>query len=227
MTGRAGLLTLPAALADRVPVALDRARAARLAREELAKQLYREAGPGLVQRFLRWALERAADLLDRVAGASPGGYPGLVVVLLLGVAAVVAVRLKVGPLSRRAPRDDTLFAGRVRSAADHRADADRHAGRGEWADAVRERLRAVVRGLEERAVLDERPGRTADEAAAEAGAALPGCADRLRRAAGLFDDIWYGGRPAGPEHDAALRALDEQVRATPALAAPAPRGGRA
>ena len=78
---------------------------------------------------------------------------------------------------------------------------------------MRERLRAVVRSLEERAVLDERPGRTADEAAAEAGRALPGCAAGLRSAAVLFDEVWYGGRPAGPESYAALRDLDAQVQA--------------
>jgi hypothetical protein len=215
MTFLPGALAVPpAAVLSGVPVDLDRDEAARLAREELAKQVYREAGPGLVQRFLRWALEQASHLLDRVAGASPGGYAGLLVVLLLAVVAVVAVRLKVGPLGRRAARAEALFTGRPRSAADHRTAADGHAARGEWAEAVRERLRAVVRELEERAVLDERPGRTADEAAAEAGAALPACAADLRRAARLFDDIWYGGRPATREHDAALRALDETVRTT-------------
>jgi hypothetical protein len=78
---------------------------------------------------------------------------------------------------------------------------------------VRERLRAVVRSLEERAVLDERPGRTADEAAAEAGRALPDCVAGLRAAAVLFDEVWYGGRPAGPASYAALRDLDAQVQA--------------
>ena len=51
------------------------------------------------------------------------------------------------------------------------------------------------------------------EAAAEAGAALPSLAGDLRQAARLFDDIWYGGRPAGPDTDARLRAVDERVRA--------------
>ena len=125
----------------------------------------------------------------------------------------MALRLKVGPLGRREAREQALFSGRARTAAEHRAAADAHAAAGEWADAVRERLRAVVRSLEERAVLDQRPGRTADEAAAEAGAALPAVAAELRRAARLFDDVWYGGRAAGPESDAALRAVDEQVRA--------------
>jgi hypothetical protein len=137
----------------------------------------------------------------------------LVVVLLLVAAAVVAVRLKLGPLGRRATREEALFVGRTRTAAQHRAAADAHAAAGAWAEAVRERLRAVVRSLEERAVLDERPGRTADEAAAEAGRALPGCAAGLRAAAVLFDEVWYGGRPAGPASYAALRDLDAQVQA--------------
>ncbi len=195
------------------PVELARDEAAQLAREELAKQIYRDAGPGLVQRVVGWLIERAGELFDDVAGASPGGYAGIAVVLLLVVAAVVAVRLKVGPLGRREAREQSLFSGRARTAAEHRAAADAHAAAGEWADAVRERLRAVVRSLEERAVLDERPGRTADEAAAEAGAALPPVAADLRRAARLFDDVWYGGRPAGPDSDATLRAVDDRVLA--------------
>lgn len=215
------------ALVDSVPVELGRDEAARLAREELAKQVYREAGPSLVQRLLRWVVERAADLLDGAAGVSPGGYAGLVVVLLLAVAALVAVRLRIGPLGRRAARDEALFSGRARSAAEHRVLADGHAARGEWAEAVRERLRAVVRSLEERGVLDERPGRTADEVAAEAGAVLPTCAADLRRATRLFDDVWYGGRPAGPESDAVLRALDEKVRGTrPQARTTEPAGSR-
>ena len=196
-----------------VPVDLGRDEAAQLARDELAKQVYRDAGPGLVERLVRWLLEQAGRLLDGAAGVSPGGYAGLVVVLLLVAAAVVAVRLKVGPLSRRATREEALFVGRTRTAAQHRAAADAHAATGAWAEAVRERLRAVVRSLEERAVLDERPGRTADEAAAEAGRALPDCAAGLRAAAVLFDEVWYGGRPAGPASYAALRDLDAQVQA--------------
>jgi hypothetical protein len=196
-----------------VPVGLGRDEAAQLARDELAKQVYRDAGPGLVERLVRWLLEQAGRLLDGAAGVSPGGYAGLVVVLLLVAVAVVAVRLKVGPLGRRAAREEALFVGRTRTAAQHRAAADAHAAAGAWAEALRERLRAVVRSLEERAVLDERPGRTADEAAAEAGRALPSCAAGLRSAAVLFDEVWYGGRPAGPESYAALRDLDTQVQA--------------
>jgi hypothetical protein len=205
---------------DRVPVEIGREQAAALAREELAKQVYRDARPGPVERLLRWAVHHLLDALDSVAGVSPGGYAGVVVVLLLVAVAVVAVRLRVGPLARSDASGTALFTDRTLTAAQHAAAADRHAASGEWAEAVRERLRAVVRGLEERAVLDERPGRTADEAAAEAGVALPECAADLRSGARLFDEVWYGGRPAGPESDAALRRLDERVRASRVLAAP-------
>lgn len=196
-----------------VPVDLGREAAQEAAREELAKQVYREAGPGLVERAVRWLYARLADALDEVAAVSPGGYAGVVVVLLLLVAAAVAIRLRVGPMGRRAALDASLFVGRERSADEHRAAADSHARAGEWAEALRERLRAVVRSLEERGVLEPRPGRTADEAAAQAGAALPSCAADLAAAARLFDDVWYGGRPAGPEADASLRELDRTVRA--------------
>jgi Domain of unknown function (DUF4129) len=162
---------------------------------------------------LRWVVERAADLLDEVAGVSPGGYAGIAVLVLLVVAAAVAIRLRVGPLGRQQDSERALFVGGERSADQHRASAQAHAAAGEWAEAVRERLRAVVRSLEERAVLEPRPGRTADEAAAEAGLALPSCAGDLRSAAQLFDEIWYGGRPAGPESYSALRELDRSVRA--------------
>lgn len=209
-----------------VPVELGREAAQQVAREELAKQIYREAGPGLVERVLRWLYERAVGLLDGAAGVSPGGWAGVVVVVLLLVAAVVAVRLRVGPLGRREAAEQDLFVGRPRTAQEHRVAADAHAAAGEWAEAVRERLRAVVRSLEERAVLEPRPGRTADEAAHAAGLALPTCADGLRSGARLFDDIWYGGRPAGPDSDAALRELDRAVSAArPArAAAPVPTG---
>jgi hypothetical protein len=205
-----------------VPVELGREAAQQAAREELAKQVYREAGPGLVERVLRWLYDRAVGVLDGAAGVSPGGWAGVVVVVLLLVAAVVAVRLRVGPLGRREAAEQDLFVGRPRTAQEHRAAADAHAAAGEWAEAVRERLRAVVRALEERTVLEPRPGRTADEAAQAAGLALPACADALRSGARLFDDIWYGGRPAGPDSDATMRDLDRAVSAARPARAPTP-----
>ena len=112
-----------------------------------------------------------------------------------------------------------LFDDRPRSAAEHRAAAEAQAAQGHWNQAVRERMRAVVRSLEERALLDVRPGRTADEAASEAGAVLPAHADRLHTAARDFDDVTYGGRSAAEGTYRRLATLDTDLERTkPALA---------
>ena len=201
-----------------VPVDLGREEAQEAAAEELSKVVYQESQPGLTERAVFWLLDRISDLLDRVSEASPGGVPGLFLIVVLVVAAAVALRLTTGPLRRAARAEDALFVGGPRSAAEHRAAAVGHAADGRWDEAVRERLRAVIRGLEERSLLDPRPGRTADEAATEAGQALPEQAGPLRSAARIFDDIWYGGRPATPQAYEALRELDEQVgRSRPVL----------
>jgi hypothetical protein len=207
-------ISLTALFAKGVPVDLDRAAAARAARDELAKQIYREAGPSLTERLLRWVFHYISALLDRAAGVSPGGYVGLVGVVIVVVAIAVALRLGVGPMLRASTTETALFVGRPRSAAEHRAAADAHAAAGRWAEAVRDRLRAIITGLEERTLLEPRPGRTADEAAADAGAVVPDCAADLRAAALVFDDIWYGARPADATHDALLRGLDDRVRSS-------------
>ncbi|MEH1017146.1 DUF4129 domain-containing protein [Micromonospora sp. CPCC 206060] len=93
-------------------------------------------------------------------------------------------------------------------------NADQLAAAGRYAEAVRERLRAIVRDLVERQVLAPVPGWTVTELAAAAGRARPATAGPLRAASELFSDIWYGQRPATADDDRAMRALGEQVRAT-------------
>ncbi len=194
-----------------VPVEITREAAQQAARAELANPVYHQAEPKPIERVTQWLFDRLGELLDRVALATPGGPFGVVVLLLLLVAVIVVVRWRLGPLRRAGAETQELFGGRVRTAVEHRAVADQHAAAGRWAEAVRERLRAIVRGLEERGLLEARPGRTADEAAAEGAAVLPTCAQGLREAARLFDEVWYGGQAASSEMDARFRALDEQV----------------
>jgi hypothetical protein len=207
-----------------LPIEIDREEARQRAVEELSKRAYAEARPGLFERALLWLSERLEELIDGARTLSPAGGLAVLVLLLLLVAVVVLVRRRIGPLARAGAQDTALFLGRERTAAEHRRAADAHAKDGEWPEAVRERLRAIVRDLEERGLLDPRPGRTSLEAAAEGGLALPSCAPDLRAGAELFDDVWYGGRPADERSDAMLRALDVRVRAArpePMLAASA------
>lgn len=127
---------------------------------------------------------------------------------------------------RRAARSTLDVFGTVgpRTADQHRADAARHAAAGQWTEAVREQMRALVRGLEERTLLDTRPGRTADEAAAEAGRTLPEHAAALTAAARTFDDIAYGDRTADQASYQLLHDLDRTLERTRPVLVPAAGG---
>ena len=190
-------------------LARDAAREA--AREELRRREYTQAQPPLVLRVIGRVLREIGELLDRAAGAAPGGRLGLLALFIMLGVFVAVVLSRVGPLARRSPGRPLFEGPRSLSAAEHRALADQAARQGHFGDAVRERLRAVVRDLEVRGALDPRPGRTAGEVARDGGAAVPAVAGDLRRAAVLFDEIWYGGRAADASSYAIMVAVDEQL----------------
>lgn len=205
--------------AEPPPVTRDAGREA--AERELSKPQYHENDPSLLDRALTKALRWIADLFDAAAGAAPGGGLGLFVIVVAVALAVAALWWRLGSPRRALAGPGTLFHDGIRSAADHRAAAEAHAAAGRWNEAVQERMRAVVRSLEERTLLDPRPGRTADEAAAEAAVSLPGHTAELRAAARAFDDVTYGGRTADSDAYARLRALDDTLdRAKPLLTGP-------
>ena len=161
--------------------------------------MYHENDPGLLQRALDAFWDWVGELFDAASGRHPRRRarprrrrPGRRRPWSAPCGGASA------PRAARPTSAAALFDDRPRSAAEHRAAAEAHAAQGHWNQAVQERMRAVVRSLEERALLDPRPGRTADEAAAEAGRTLPAHTDRLRAAARDFDDVTYGGRTADP-----------------------------
>src|SRR5690349_21341850 len=80
---------------------ITRGGAAREARDELSKRVYRLTEPTPVQRFLSWLWEQIGKLFDKVLRITPGGVPSLVVVILAIVALVVAIRLGLGPVGLR------------------------------------------------------------------------------------------------------------------------------
>ena len=164
-------------------------------------------------------LRAVGDLLDRVTSSVGNGLLARVLVLLVVLLVVGLALIRLGPLRRRAAGPGALFgSGRTMTGDEHRAAADALAGAGRWAEAVRERLRAVVRDLEQGGVLDPRPGRTAGEVARDGGRAVPALAADLGRAATLFDEVWYGGRPAGPDSYAVLVEVDRRVRSARTVA---------
>ncbi|MGW7518859.1 DUF4129 domain-containing protein [Streptomyces sp. NPDC054796] len=212
---------------DGPPVTVPRAPAREAAERELSKARYHENDPSLLQQLFDWVWERVNNLLSAAAGATPGGWVGLAVLALVLVLLVVALRLRLGKFRpTSSSQDSALFHDGPRSAADHRAAAEAHASAARWSEALQERMRAIVRSLEERALLDPGPGRTADEAATEAGRELPDHAPALRSAAHDFDEVTYAGRSADAPAYTRMRDLDTALqRAKPRLAGAGARAG--
>jgi hypothetical protein len=155
------------------------------------------------------------DLLFKImsGGASvPGGWLTVTVLLILvAVAVVVAIRVARRTMRTNRGRVGGLFGSAEMSSVEHRAAAERAASQGDWATAIRQRLRAIARHLEETAVLLPVPGRTATELARDAGQAVPDRADELRRAATLFNDVTYGELPGTEPAYRMIADLDDHL----------------
>jgi Domain of unknown function (DUF4129) len=210
--------------ADVATIAIDRDAAHEAAQRELAKPVYPRAS--LTERLGEWIDE----LLYRITvdGSSvPGGWFTIsVLLILLGIAVVVAVRIARNTMRTNRGDDYSLFGAQELRAAEHRATAEQHAAAGNWASAIRHRLRAIARQLEENGVLQPVPGRTATELARDAGQAVPGLSHVLVNAAETFNDVTYGERPGTETAYRMIADLDDRLRfraptATAGSAAPA------
>ena len=196
------------------PPLIDRGPAQRLARQELARSIYRASWPRRVLNAIgRW--------LNSLLDGGPGGahqvqwwaVAALIAVVVLLIAGVL---YWLGPTRRSRRQMASVLGGRQLSAADHRRSSEQLAAGGDFAGAIVERVRAIAVDLEQRGVLLPRPGRTASELATEAATALPatalpGGAAALHSAARLFDDVRYGGRPGTPAGYEQVRELDAAV----------------
>lgn len=80
-----------------------------------------------------------------------------------------------------------------------------------WSAAIRHRLRAVARQLEQDGVLDAVPGRTASELARDAAATAPDLRAQLTAAADIFNDVSYGARPGTEPGYRMIADLDDRL----------------
>lgn len=191
-----------------IPIDLTREEARRLAEIELADPAYRAAEPSLLARAIQWVVDRITEALDRAADLSPGGWLGIIGLLLLVLAAVIVVRWRLGPMSRSSALMFTVDP--EISSAQYRQRAAELAAAGAWDDAIVERMRAIARGAQERGLVGFSVGLTADELADAIAQVRP--ADRLllARAARTFDEVRYGGRP-GDQGGYELLVLADEV----------------
>ncbi|HEX2045105.1 MAG TPA: DUF4129 domain-containing protein [Gaiellaceae bacterium] len=180
---------------------------ARGAREDAADILaagrYREPDtPRPFRGALEWLGERLEALYDGLAERLPGGGRtvwALLGALVVGAAALVSVRLV-----RR--RGGYSVEGAARGGRGRRLDpaelerrADEAEERGELGEALRLRFGAGLLRLERARAIPFRESLTSGEIARRLGSA------EFERLAGTFDEVVYGGRPAGPEDVQASR----------------------
>lgn len=189
---------------------IDRDAAHDAAQRELGKPIYPRGS--LTERFIDWLQELFYKLLSESASVPGGWFTITVLVVLVAVALVVAVRIARRTMRTNRGGDDALFGDHELTAEQHRAIAQRFAAQGDWAAAIRHRLRAVARQLEESAVLNPVPGRTATELARDAGAAIPDLGPEFRGAAEAFNDVTYGELPGTELGYRNVADLDERLR---------------
>jgi type II secretory pathway pseudopilin PulG len=190
---------------------IDRDGAHQLAQHELNKPIYSQAS--FSQKLYDWISEHLYRLLDEASRVPGGWFTTTVLVLLLVLAVAVAIRIARNTLRTNRAGDFQLFESAQLTAVQHRTTAESYAAEGNWAAAIRHRLRAVARELEETGVLNPTPGRTANELARDAGVALPHLADELSQAATAFNDVTYGERPGTQAAYQLIADLDDHLRA--------------
>jgi len=199
---------------------IDRDAAHQAAVEELKKPIYSKGS--VQQQIVDWLNEQIYRLLQKTSSLPGGWLTATVLFILLAIAVIVAVSLVRRTMRTNRGGDHLLFESTQLTAAQHRVTAENYAAEGNWAAAIRHRLRAVARQLEETGILNPAPGRTANELARDAGAALPHLDGELSQAATAFNDVTYGEQPGTQSAYQMIVDLDDHLRSRVPGSAAAP-----
>lgn len=203
-----------------VPVDPDAEQARQWAVDELSKQPYQAAKPGLLQQIWQSIVDFFNNLvsgLQNFTGADSGVIGTVLVLVVISLIAALIFLLRPRLLHRQKTAAEIFEAEQFLSAAEHRQRAMTSAAAGDYDGAVAELFRALVRAAEERVILDPQPGRTADEVVGSLTAAFGSEAVRLRQAATLFNRVRYAVHQPGTAKASApdyqwLQTLDESLR---------------
>jgi Domain of unknown function (DUF4129) len=190
---------------------IDRDAAYQAAQTELDKPTYSKGSAA--QQLDEWISDKLYRLLEAASKIPGGWFTATVLLILLAVGVAVAIHVARRTMRTNRGGDYQLFEAAPLTAAQHRATAESYAAQGNWSAAIRHRLRAVARQLEEAGVLNPTPGRTANELARDTGAVLPHLAGELSAAATAFNDVTYGERPGTQAAYQMIADLDDHLRA--------------
>ncbi|HEU5353581.1 MAG TPA: DUF4129 domain-containing protein [Actinocrinis sp.] len=207
------------------PVDVNSDQARQLAIRELSKPQYHRGALQQNQNGQPTAAPSPSPSLAQPPHPTAPSHALAVVLIILAIFILVTVALLVlrwlgKPRTDKRRKEKTEKRGGSGSPVDeiltgaalHRRTAEQAAAAGDFAEAIRERFRALIATLDERGLLPERADRTADEAAVDAGAILPAHAEVLAAAARAFDEVEYGEYVGTPQAYAVISEVDELVR---------------
>lgn len=202
-----------------VPVDPDSDQARQWAIDELSKEPYQSAKPGILDSIWDAIVKFFNSLLEGLQNATgiDGGVLGIVlVIVVIGLIVGLVLLLRPRLLHREQPDAEVFESALTLSAAQHRTLATKAADVRDFALAITETFRAIVRASEERGVIDPQAGRTADEVAGKLSAAFGSARQALLSSAILFNRVRYSvqssGRSSASESEfRAIRELDESL----------------
>lgn len=198
---------------------VDPDEARRAARDILSGAEYAEPQESLVERAVSWIFERLGDAIATLTGGGAGGAIGWVIVAVLGAGAVwLVVRALRVPAVRRVGEGDLVRYGTEahRDASAWLREADRLSAAGDHRGALRCRYQGFLAGMVTEGLVDDVAGRTSGEYQAVLQARLPQHAGTVDDITRTFEDVWYGGAPAGAveleRFGAACLRIENEVR---------------
>lgn len=194
------------------PPDVDPDEARRRVLEELSKSEYDDS-PGFVTWLLGLLEDWLMGVLDGIDGSSAAqaGIFVLVAVLLAGVAFLVLRRTGMIRRGAELTVETALDAQEALSAAQLRDAAREAIDTGRTDDATVLAMRALVRDLDERTLLDVTDGMTAHEAAGAAATPFPDLRSRLHLGAEAFDSAAYSFRSVSAKQAEDLVRLTEYI----------------
>jgi hypothetical protein len=171
----------------------------------------------LLDRIRDWVDDLSPDL-SGPAGSGAADLLSFVVVGLVLVAAIGGTVWIVATSRRRraAPDDDRdteVELTPIRTATEWEDEAVRCEHEGDHRGAVRARFRSLTTSLAARHLVADTPGRTAGELRGDVAERAPALVAPFEPAAELFERVWFGAAPAGPEQSRAARDLAERALA--------------
>ena len=198
-------------ISAQAPATPDADEARRAAGRELSRPIYHDHHD-LWDRLWSWI--RGLFDTDGIVPGAPPWVSTLIVVLVVAAGIALLILLLTRPSSaRRVATPSLTVLTDDRDAATLTRAADAAAEQADFATAVVERFRAIIRSLDERGIIDEYPGMTALEAAALTHQALGEhrVVAPLHEAARLFDAVLYGRVVSTGSQDQQMRELAAQM----------------